>query len=100
MPGVITPWKVRAAPDGKSLTQDQVRALKPDDTWTAESLPEPESRSTSWLDQERLLGFAVSMDSVFGVGKPMQGVATVVNDDKDTRQVYFNTGAQLRSRCG
>jgi len=96
MPGVISDWKLRIAPNGKPLVKDDVLRLTPDASWTDYPLPET-MPVDGWLDQERQRGFAVSVAKVLGSDKPIQGYATLMNDDKGTEHSFFNTGAQLQT---
>jgi lysophospholipase L1-like esterase len=93
LPGIVSEWKVRAAPKDAALDDKAVADLKPDGSWTTYPLPEKDAAAHWWFDQERQRGFAVSLEKKVGAAKRYQAVA-VVEADKP-RQAFLNTGAQL-----
>ena len=98
MPGVISPWKIRAAPAETPLTATESAALAPDAAWKTLALPqEPKAAEPGgwWLEQERQRGFAVGVDLVAGNAKRYQGFAEIASPQ--ARQVYLNTGGSLET---
>jgi hypothetical protein len=95
MPGIITQWQMRAAPDNKPLDSAAVASLEPDASWKAYQLPETLPRDHWWEEQERHRGFAQSLSKLIGPGKLHQGV-TYLKREQPTK-VYFNTGGLLQS---
>ena len=96
LPGVITPWKMRAAAAGEpALDEKSVAGLKPDDSWTDYALPETEPMTDWWPEQERRRGLAQSLAKRMGKGNRYVGVARI--EAEAPKQVYFNTGADLKT---
>jgi len=95
MPGIIQQWKMRPAAKEPPLTEETVRALKPDASWKDCTLPETEPMPHWWPEQERKRGFAQSLAKAVGEGGRYIGVAAI--ESPKARQVYFNTGAQLET---
>ena len=102
LPGVISPWKMRAVDDKTQLpvsvatAADIVtEAAAGGDLWKTITLPEPEPIDNVWLEQERQRGFAVATEKKLGTAKLYLGVHTLASDTEKT--VCFNTGAQLKS---
>mgnify|MGYP003730798403 CR=1 FL=1 len=97
-PGVITNWMFRRLPEKTvPLDPESVKAVRPDESWTAYVLPETDPQEIPWLEIERQTGFALSLDKkVPGPGsKNFQGCAIL--KEKAPRKVFFNTGAELQT---
>jgi lysophospholipase L1-like esterase len=95
LPGLVREWRVRGAPDaGTMLDEKTVAALKPEG-WKIYTLPEKDTLSAWWPEQERRRGFAQSLDKLAGPAKRYQAVAIV--EAEKPRSVFFNTGAQLET---
>lgn len=75
MPGILPEWKIRSLPDG---------------AWKPLTLPQAGTASHWWMDQERRRGFAVELE-----GKTFEATATLTS--ATARDVFLNTGADLRS---
>lgn len=105
MPGVLSPWRLRATPEKPVLSDEAARRLTEELTanpsllsgkeWREYSLPEATSQAHPWLEQERQRGFALSLDKALPGAKRVQGVTIL--DEKSTapRQVFFNTGGHV-----
>lgn len=100
LPGVISPWQMRAWGAKEPTPQGEaVRATKPDSTWKEFSLPVPATKTPPdddqlWLDDFRQLGGAVSLPERIGPGNRFLGLATLESERAKT--VYFHTGADLQ----
>lgn len=95
MPGLISAWRVRQAPDNKPLSQGAAEDLEPDDSWQHYSLPEQEPQAAWWFDQERARGYALSLEKRLGKGGHYQASATI--DSPGRRTVYFKPGGTIRA---
>jgi len=97
-PGVISPWHIRPVAENEPpLTEDTAACLAPGAEWATITLPEPQALTADedlWLDDNRLLGFAVHTTTHAGgdSGKYL-GIATL--DAPAARAVHFHTGGQL-----
>ena len=95
LPGLITPWKLRACNVGTSLDATTVATLQPDTTWKTLSLPQTEPCGSWWSDQERQRGFAIDVNQLLGQAKRYQGYSEITVTMP--RQVYLNTGGSLET---
>jgi len=94
LPGLVTPWKVKAAPkDAAPLDEKTVLQVKPDDSWKTVSLPETEPQAEWWPDQVRQEGYCMSLQKWLGEASRYLGVATVHADK--ARTACLNTGGHL-----
>jgi acyl-CoA thioesterase I len=104
LPGIVTPWRLRAALDDQPLTEAAAHALLAEimdqgslTEWCEISLPDAEPLDDPWKYQERQRGFAISVDRGFPNCSRIQGVAFVENPLDHQQPVFFNTGAQLQA---
>ena len=96
LPGLVREWKVLAVKENQPpLDENAVKALKPDGAWRTHTLPEKNKIARWWIDQERQRGVAVSLHETVGAAKSYIAVAEV--PCSQARDVYLNTGAELRS---
>lgn len=96
LPGLVTPWKIRAAkPEEAVLNDVSVLQVQPDDTWKNVELPEKEALDSWWPDQIRQEGYAMALDKRAGKAKRYIGVATVRRDKAVA--AFLNTGGALQS---
>jgi len=64
-PGIIPQWQAKPIPRQPAITDGDVAAVKPDDTWTAIHLPETDICSDEWLDDLRIRGASLTLRKVF-----------------------------------
>lgn len=95
MPGVVTPWRVRAIAKTEPLDGSSVAAIVLDETWKRVALPETTPHNHPWQEHERLRGFAMSLEKTVGAGAAYRAVATVESDRE--RDAFLNSGAHLQS---
>lgn len=104
LPGVLTSWRFLVAPDGKPLDDAAAKTLSQQvltdkatlTDWKEYSLPEPTPQEHQWMEDERQRGFGLSLDKLIGKGTWWRGVAFIENKTDKPKNVFFNTGAQLR----
>lgn len=95
LPGLVTPWKIKASEDPKfPETDEAAAALGPDASWKTLTLPMKDAQDHWWMEQERDRGFAVGLDRIAGKAPSYLGVATV--ESPRERKVYLNTGGHLQ----
>jgi lysophospholipase L1-like esterase len=93
-PGVVPHWRIRVLAEDAPLTEESVKAIKPDDAWKAYDLPETEKIDHWWSEQQRQRGIAMSLKKKIGEGKGGFQAYAVVHADKP-KQVFFNTGGEV-----
>lgn len=112
LPGVVTPWKIRAHPDDEPIeplpahlrraeSDSDILALSlSDDGWHDLNLPCEELVAANvwlpgrwWAFHESRRGYAVKLDELAGKASRYYGVAEVKSDSK--RDAILNTGASL-----
>jgi lysophospholipase L1-like esterase len=91
LPGVITRWQVRVAPDKTPLTPEAISQLKPDESWTTVTLPETEKPTNEWRAQTQAEGFAQSLGQTVGKSAAYQAVASVESNAE--KNAFLNIGA-------
>ena len=97
LPGLVTPWKLRAVTDPKArpLDANTVVAVRPDATFKTLAVPEQTPQKHWWSEQTRQRGYALSLAEVAGKAPRYVGVATV--SAGEAHRAYFNVGADLQA---
>jgi lysophospholipase L1-like esterase len=96
MPGVFRKWKARPVPDNAGpLDETSVAALKLDASWKDYPIPEPGPAGHWWREQERLRGFAVSLEETLGKAKTYRAMTTIQSEKR--RVAFLNPGAALET---
>jgi hypothetical protein len=96
LPGIVTPWRLRAAPKGEAaLDEKTVLDVRPDAAWQSLELPEKEPQESWWPDQVRQEGYAMSLEKLLRKADRYVGVATWKADKAGA--AYLNTGGQLQT---
>ena len=96
LPGLVTPWKLRAIRAGEAALDDKtVLEVKPNSAWKTLELPEREPQDSWWPDQVRQEGYAMSLETLLGKAGRYVGVATYRADKAGT--AWLNTGGNLQA---
>ncbi len=94
LPGLVTPWQMRALPaETPPLTDDTVGAVCPDAGWIAMPLPHPAPQESWWGEQERTRGIANDLAHAVGPAEAYLGYATVSAATDTT--AYLQLGGHL-----
>ena len=99
MPGVVPGWKMQAVGEKEPPLDEKsamaLAARKLDDAWKMVTLPEKDAHSHWWMDHQRRIGFAVSLDKQLGKAKCYRGIAVLKWTSR--KMMFFNTGGQLHA---
>lgn len=96
LPGVIRDWKILPLHvPSPALDEKSVVALRLDDRWKTETLPEEKKPENFWLDQERRRGVAISLKDLFGPANSFIAMASY--NSPTERDAFLNVGGDLHT---